>query len=93
MTTHLCSVCVGRFRNCGEILEDVAPCPALVNHIIHHVSRHHNLLLHHVSKCQRGTIRIPATHLCLSGKAAASGDAEERRLCRKWLMRTYCSVS
>ena len=57
---HLCGVGASRLSNSGEVLEDVAPSPALVHHVIHHVCRHHNLLLHHVCKGQCGTTGVPA---------------------------------
>lgn len=81
MATHLCSVCASRLCNCGEVLEDVASGSTLVHHIIHHVSRHHNLLLHHVSKCQRGAVRIPetCTHLLVSVTTLqGTGNIEQR---------------
>ncbi len=57
---HLCGVGASRLSNGGEVLEDVAASPALVHQVIHHVCRHHNLLLHHVCKGQSGTAGVPA---------------------------------
>ncbi len=57
---HLCSVGASGLSNSGEVLEDVAPSPALVHQVIHHVCRHHNLLLHHVCKGQSGATGVSA---------------------------------
>lgn len=62
---HLCSVGAGRLSNSGEVLEDVAPSPALVHHVVHHVCRHHNLLLHHVCEGQGGARGVPAINVTL----------------------------
>lgn len=85
MVAYLSCVCSCAFCHCGEILEDVAASPAVVNIVIHHVCWHDNLLLHHVRKGQHGPAGIPLQNTTCNTnvqlQSVVSQDREMRMTC------------
>ncbi len=43
--------------------EEISPRPVVVDVIVHEVSRHHDLLTHHVGEGEHGTIRVALEEL------------------------------